>query len=127
MREAEIIISEESNKISNTMEGNIADDIERGKPTLKIEKTYSSSDLSSENKESEIELLDATGKSIDFDNTFVEIPAPGLHVKSHLNSSRLVPNICTICLSNYDIGSKIVWSSNPSCEHAFHEECIEVG
>jgi hypothetical protein len=40
------------------------------------------------------------------------------------NGSRRVLNSCAICLSGYDEGDKIVWSSNEECKHAFHDECI---
>jgi hypothetical protein len=40
------------------------------------------------------------------------------------NGSRRVPNGCAICLSGYDEGDKIVWSSNEECKHAFHDDCI---
>mmetsp|Transcript_3552 Transcript_3552/g.5953 ORF Transcript_3552/g.5953 Transcript_3552/m.5953 type:complete len:279 (+) Transcript_3552:161-997(+) len=72
----------------------------------------------------------------DDDNICVEIPVQGLLVtpaSSSLQSSlydsspqrRLVPNLCAICLSSYEVGESIVWSSNPSCEHAFHNPCME--
>lgn len=71
------------------------------------------------------ELRDASGKSIDLDNLFVEVPTPGLTVSPQSRKLRLVSNLCTICLCNYEIGAEIVWSSNMACEHAFHLECIE--
>lgn len=37
---------------------------------------------------------------------------------------RNVPSNCAVCLGKYDIGEAIVWSSNPSCTHVFHEDCI---
>lgn len=38
---------------------------------------------------------------------------------------RKVPNECSICLCEYTLGSDIVWSSNPQCDHVFHTNCIE--
>lgn len=38
---------------------------------------------------------------------------------------RKVENECSICLCEYNVGSDIVWSSNPKCEHVFHTSCIE--
>jgi hypothetical protein len=38
---------------------------------------------------------------------------------------RQVPIECAICLCEYDVGSDVVWSSNPQCEHVFHKNCIE--
>lgn len=35
-----------------------------------------------------------------------------------------VPNCCVICLEEYQPGSRVVWSSNAECEHAFHRDCI---
>mmetsp|Transcript_707 Transcript_707/g.1569 ORF Transcript_707/g.1569 Transcript_707/m.1569 type:complete len:422 (-) Transcript_707:508-1773(-) len=38
---------------------------------------------------------------------------------------RTVRNECPICLCPYKVGSDIVWSSNPHCDHVYHKICIE--
>jgi hypothetical protein len=48
------------------------------------------------------------------ESTYILIPD---HVRG-------VSNSCAICLSPYEVGDTIVWSSNPMCEHAFHAECM---
>mmetsp|Transcript_13949 Transcript_13949/g.38571 ORF Transcript_13949/g.38571 Transcript_13949/m.38571 type:complete len:253 (+) Transcript_13949:104-862(+) len=37
---------------------------------------------------------------------------------------RKVPNCCAICLGEYEIGDRVVWSSNDECQHAFHMDCL---
>jgi hypothetical protein len=57
------------------------------------------------------------------ETNFVEIPST---VNADpLSTTRLVHCLCVICLGQYEVGEEIVWSSNPLCEHAFHELCIE--
>lgn len=40
------------------------------------------------------------------------------------NDCRLVPNRCAICLDDYQVKDKVVWSSNVLCNHVFHYDCI---
>lgn len=58
----------------------------------------------------------------------VSIPPSILDEKGmdrHLtNANKNVYNICAICLSEYQVGEKLVWSNNQSCRHAFHAGCI---
>lgn len=37
---------------------------------------------------------------------------------------RQVPNCCAICLCDYQVGEKVVWSTTEHCPHVFHSECI---
>jgi hypothetical protein len=85
------------------------------------------SDVSDYNK-SDLE----TGESNAFDSrelncedgsSMIRVPLPGLYVEK--KGTRLVPGVCAICLCDYEVGTDVVWSSNASCEHVFHAECIE--
>ncbi len=38
--------------------------------------------------------------------------------------SRICPNVCTICLMEYEPSDRVSWSSNKECTHVFHEDCI---
>lgn len=49
-------------------------------------------------------------------------PIPGATAASTI--SRRVDAQCSICLGTYEIGSRVVWSSESECSHAFHEECM---
>lgn len=75
----------------------------------------------------------------DEDTFFIRIPVPGLPLGGSClldptrmqrmdhrdREMRLAPGLCTICLSNYKVGSDMVWSSNEACDHHFHASCIE--
>mmetsp|Transcript_18811 Transcript_18811/g.26520 ORF Transcript_18811/g.26520 Transcript_18811/m.26520 type:complete len:199 (+) Transcript_18811:528-1124(+) len=37
---------------------------------------------------------------------------------------KCVSGTCTICICPYEVGERVIWSTNESCKHAFHEECI---
>jgi hypothetical protein len=41
-----------------------------------------------------------------------------------LNAERWVPGGCAICLDVYKEGDVVAWSTEASCKHAFHSDCI---
>ena len=46
----------------------------------------------------------------------------GLTVR--LTPTRTTPNCCAICLNHYQTGDTVIWSTNSSCSHAFHRDCM---
>jgi len=49
-----------------------------------------------------------------------------LPIKDKHGKSRTVDVECIICIMEYEIGDKVVWSTRKSCPHAFHADCILV-
>jgi hypothetical protein len=57
-------------------------------------------------------------------NTVVCIPLAGNDFSTKDEKSRFVANGCTVCLSLFSPGEKVVWSSNRDCSHTFHHDCL---
>jgi hypothetical protein len=52
------------------------------------------------------------------------LPVAGSSLKDKVLLSRTVDEGCTICLNPYELRESVSWSSNVSCVHTFHEQCI---
>ena len=61
--------------------------------------------------------------SVHGSETFVRVPRAG-EVMGSAETRRDVPNGCAICLSEFEAGDRVTWSSNADCPHCFHEQCL---
>jgi hypothetical protein len=56
--------------------------------------------------------------TMDDSGRIIQLPTIGV------NTDRAVSGVCTICLCPYEDGDQISWSTEESCQHAFHTDCI---
>jgi hypothetical protein len=57
--------------------------------------------------------------------TNITIPMAGDEYREEVcENYREVPNGCAICLCSFDEDDRITWSSNASCNHVFHRDCV---
>ncbi len=53
------------------------------------------------------------------------LPLPGSTLTGSSTSiTRCVEGTCAVCLSHYQVGDSVIWSSNLKCTHVFHDDCI---
>lgn len=74
------------------------------------------------------ELMDIHSFDGDQDGT-ISLPVagecrPNALPESIQGNTRTEANGCAICLGHFEVGDKVTWSSNPSCQHVFHDDCI---
>jgi hypothetical protein len=65
-------------------------------------------------------------KAVDVENS-VFVPPPGTKADS-LNGCvqyRSYANSCSICLCHFEKDEEVAWSSNTTCSHVFHSDCIQ--
>lgn len=57
-----------------------------------------------------------------------QLPLAGTSRDSQSNKptkdTRQVTNCCAICLGSFSTVGTLCWSSNPQCQHIYHQECI---
>jgi hypothetical protein len=127
-----------NNTNNNTVENNQTDNISHQRND--IENPIASSTTLERKEQQNNEQQNDDGE-----DTFLLIPKPGLPkisiidlittnpnvgnnnqgTTSKRKELRMVENECSICLCEYNVGDDVVWSSNPQCDHVFHETCIE--
>jgi len=77
--------------------------------------SYDSFDVDAEQKDSDKIVEDIGSKK-------VCIPKAGQTAFGI--GKRQAPVLCAICIETFKPGDRVCWSSNESCPHVFHEECI---
>lgn len=123
LTEDTFVHSEKSGEKSMTIETCMVDSLESQEPTQEEQIPMEGPAGESNGKATDGEPIDNTYDSDDF----ILVPKPGVPHSDKPSPGKLrkVPNECSICLCEYNVGSDIVWSSNPKCEHVFHTSCIE--
>ena len=77
-------------------------------------------DISSKNMPSS--CCSEIGETCDCHKSAILVPKPGRTLAEE-GAMREAPNLCAICLGDFQTGEDIIWSSNDTCCHVFHTSC----
>jgi Ring finger domain len=58
------------------------------------------------------------------DSSMIILPNVSGGGNKNTTTVRQVPNGCAICLTSMDVNDRITFSSDPKCNHIFHEQCM---
>jgi hypothetical protein len=83
--------------------------------------TVKAEDLIEEDPRDTVKLDSDNNSAVDDDIETGSMESCG-HLK--LANGNMVPNCCAICLTSYEEGDTVIWSSNQACAHAFHQDCV---
>jgi len=136
-RQSEIEANREQLRKQRIKEGVALTQMKVGEDDIIVEDKEITSYFENDTKEASISENDGAEEKADVasrstDNN-VAMPTNNLlQLRSHNDSGtellnggpRTVVGTCAICLCDYEANDTVVWSSNTSCQHAFHEDCI---
>jgi hypothetical protein len=117
--EMAVVISDSQKKEENKNEVEDLESGEETKTTTAVEENKAQQQGRKEQKKKSTREILKDRKNRPCGSMYREVVLP-----REVDSALTIPNMCAICLESYQEGTTVVWSGNPSCQHAFHQDCI---